>query len=444
MWLNIQEYRNGNIIAVRYEKTEDDGVVWDTDYVMNFNEMKMSVRLERSFFADALTVDPKFSTPHFITILSNAGYLKYDGDVPTTRLPIFIDETNLDILAGVTNGTRRYRLPVVYVSKKTDNSDPVDVKWLATKLKGVAHVLVQKGDWLNYKIRQACDSKNEYFGAIGIYFPNPAVQHKKFFYRSFEGFDDFLLERVVRTVISYANAQNVETLYTWQGVNNALLRDRLSSRGEDLIALERAKNSAEFAQEQAELERDEAEQRRVKALKEKDEANKLVDSTDEEIAQMRRQIEDLTHENERLTAENNGLRNKLSNLDSQPILFLGNEDEFFEGEIKEIVLSTLDDATKDKPKSRRQDVLCDIVQSNNYQRLRDRKARELKGKLRGYKSMSKSLKSYLESIGFIITGDGHHRLKYYGDARYNTTLSKTASDHREGDNIALQIIRDML
>ena len=66
MWLDIQEYRNGNIIAVRYQKVEDDGVIWDTDYVMNFTDMKMSVRLDRSVFADALTVNPKFSTPHFI------------------------------------------------------------------------------------------------------------------------------------------------------------------------------------------------------------------------------------------------------------------------------------------------------------------------------------------------------------------------------------------
>jgi hypothetical protein len=92
MWLDIQEYRNGNTIAVRYQKVEDDGVIWDTDYVMNFTDMKMSVRLDRSFFADALTVNPKFSTPHFISLLSDGCYLKGDGVLPTTRLPIFIDE----------------------------------------------------------------------------------------------------------------------------------------------------------------------------------------------------------------------------------------------------------------------------------------------------------------------------------------------------------------
>ena len=38
LWLAIEEYRNKNIIAVRYEKIDEDGAIWDTDYVMNFDE----------------------------------------------------------------------------------------------------------------------------------------------------------------------------------------------------------------------------------------------------------------------------------------------------------------------------------------------------------------------------------------------------------------------
>ena len=438
LWLDIQEYRNANTIAVRYQKVEDDGVIWDTDYVMNFTEMKMSVRLDRSFYADALTVDPKFSTPHFIKLLSEGGYLKDDGDLRTTNLPIFIDESNMDILCGVINNVQRHKLPVVYVSKNSDNSDPADVKLLAAKLKGVAHVLVQKGTWLNYRIRRACDSKNEYYGAVGVYFPNPAVQPKRFFYRALQGYDEFLLEKVVRSVISYVNSQAVGTLYTWQGVTNAMFIDRWRSRGEDLIELERPKNSAEFAQELAEMER-------AAALKEKDEANKLVDSTDQEIKDMRQQIEVLSHENERLTAEITGLRAKMAGLDSRPILFLGNEDDFFPGEIKDIVLCALEDAVKNLPKSRRLDVLRDVIRSNNHEHLLNRRAEKLKARLRGYKSMSGPLRRYLEGIGYDITEDGkHYRLTYFGDARYSITMAKTASDYREGDNTALQMIRGML
>ena len=444
MWLDIQEYRNGNIIAVRYEKTEDDGVIWDTDYVMNFTEMKMSIRLDRSFFADALTVDPKFFTPHFIAFLSDRGYLKEDSDIPVTRFPVYIDDTNLDILCGIINNVRRYKLPVVYVSKNSDNTDPVDVKLLAKRLKGAAHVLVQKNHWLNSKIRVACNDRNEYYGAIGVYFPNPTAQHQKFFYRAYQNYDEFLLEKVVRIVINYVNIQAVNTLYTWQGVSNALFRDRWISRGDELIVLERAKNSAEHAQELAEREREEAEQQRAVALKEKDEANQLVESTDDEIMQMRRQIDILAHENERLMAEITGLRSKMMGLDSLPILFSGTEDDFFPGEIKDIVLCALEEAVKGKPRSRRIDVLQDIIRNNNHKHLLDGRVSELKTKLRGYQTMTGPLRRFLEGLGFNIGEDGkHYRLTYRGDERYHTTISKTASDRREGENIALQIIRDM-
>ena len=76
MWLSIEEYRNQNIIAARYQQTDSEGAVWATDYVMNFTEWKMAVQLDRSFLAEALAVDPKFSTPHFIAMLADAGYLK--------------------------------------------------------------------------------------------------------------------------------------------------------------------------------------------------------------------------------------------------------------------------------------------------------------------------------------------------------------------------------
>lgn len=87
LWMEIQEYRNQDIIAVRYEKKELDGAIWDTDYVMNFKTMKLSVRLERSFLEEALSVDSKFSTPHFITLLIEKGYLKDDGGLSIQRIP---------------------------------------------------------------------------------------------------------------------------------------------------------------------------------------------------------------------------------------------------------------------------------------------------------------------------------------------------------------------
>lgn len=37
LWLDIEEYRKQIIIAVCYEKKEDDWTIWDTDYVMKMH-----------------------------------------------------------------------------------------------------------------------------------------------------------------------------------------------------------------------------------------------------------------------------------------------------------------------------------------------------------------------------------------------------------------------
>ena len=307
------------------KKTETDGVVWDTDYVMNFNDMKMSVRLDRSYLESALTVESGFSTPHFISLLVEKGYIKDDNNLPVSNRPVIIDKDNLDILVDVINGVSHYRLPVVYISKTFFGEDPVNVKWIASRLKGVAHVLVQKEGGLNSRLRRDCDDKNEYYGAIGIYYPNQAVGHKRFLYRAYEGSDDILMERVIRSVIQYSNSQMVDTLYTWSGVNNALLRDRYSSQKEERLA--------------AELEK-------AKALNDADE---LIAYFDDDIKKLQQQVEQLTKANDALSYENQGLKAKLDSTEDVAIIYLGVEDEFFPGEIKEMILEAVAEKLKTQP-----------------------------------------------------------------------------------------------
>ena len=417
-WMAVEEYPNENIIAIRYEKTDAEGAVWDTDYVMNFNEMKMSVRLDRSYLESALTVDRAFSTPHFITILIEHGHLKPDGDLPVSNKPVLIDETNIDLLSGVINGERNYRLPVVYVSKTYYDEDPVDTGRMAGRLKGVAHILVQKERWSNGAIRRACEEKNEYHGAIGIYFPN---EHKRFTYRAYEGADERLMEKVIGAVIHNSNTQLVETLYTWSGVSNALLREQYSSQKADRLAAELAKTQA------------------------MDEAEKLIESVDDDIRRLQDSVAKLIRQVEALTYENQGLRAKIDSVDTVPLLCYGEEDEFFTGEIRDMVLSAIAEKLKNtQVGSRRQHILADVLSHNEYEGIAEKRAEELKKLLTGYRTMSGTIRLALIDDGFAITEDGkHYRLTYYGDTRYKTTLAKSASDVREGMNSAKQIIREM-
>lgn len=421
-WLDIEEYRNRNIIAVRYEKVESDGIVWDTDYIMNFDDMRMAIQLDRSYKEDALIMDSKFSTPHFITTLIENGYLKDDGRLPVVREPIQIMEDNLEILSDIINDKQRYRLPVVYVSKTVFNYNPVNVRWLSSRLKGVAHVLVEDSKQLNYKIRELCNDSNEYNGSIGVYFPHSSIKHRRFLYREYTGSDTILLDKVVKNVIQYGNSQNVDNLYTWQGVSNSLLSDRLNSQREERFIAESAKQKAE------------------------DEVDKIYDTFDEDLKKLQHQLEELTRQNESLRCENQGLRAKLNETNTVPVLNFGDEDEFYPGEIKDLILSSLENSLNNTAKkSRRSDVLRDIIESNGYLSLSEERKQTIKKLMKGYKGISGPMRQQLAELGFEVTEDGkHYKLTYFGDGRYWTTLAKTPSDNRGDKNIAANIIKYML
>ena len=420
LWLDIEEYRNKNIIAVRFEKRENDGAIWDTDYIMNFDTMKMTVQLDRGYTEDAQMEDLQFSTPHFITMLIDGGYVAADNELDVLRQAIMIDQETMSLLADVINGQSHYRLPVVYVSKTVNNQDPVNIGWLCSRLKGVAHVLLEEDKQLNGQIRSVCDNNNEYFGGIGIYFPNG--KHRRFLYRNYIGSDNILMDKVTRSVIQYMNAQKLPPLATWHEVMNSLLTDRYVSQKAEKAEAERARQKAE------------------------NEVEYYIGAFDEDNEKLRQLIEELTRANTSLQLENQGLRAKLSGTEEVPVIFLGVEEEFYQGEIKEMILDAIVEYLKNvTPKTRRADVLNDILQNNEYQKVSEERERIVKTVLKDYKSMSSSLRQKLNELGFEITEEGkHYRLTYYGDGRYKTTLAKTGSDWREGKNIASEIVKNMM
>jgi hypothetical protein len=135
----------------------------------------------------------------------------------------------------------------------------------------------------------------------------------------------------------------------------------------------------------------------------------------------------------------------MSSTDNMPILFLGEEDEFFQDEIRAMLLDALKIVLPQyASRPRRKAVLEDIIKSNDCKRRTDERSKQLKNLLKGYKTMSGSMKHTLQDMGFVITEGGkHYKLTYYGDGRYMATLAKTPSDSRSGINIASEIIKDM-
>lgn len=435
VWLDIEEYRNQNIIAVRYEKREEDGAVWDTDYVMNFTTMKMAVRLDKSFTEEALVIDQKFSTPHFIALLIEKGYIKKDGNLPISKIPMMINDTNIEMLADIINGKVKYRLPVVYISKTFYDENPVETTLLAKKLKGVAHVFVQESNCTNDRLRKLCDSKNEYYGAIGIYYANQAIGHRKYLYRSSTGMDTYLLGKVIGFVIQNSNAQLVDALYTWQGVNNALLRDRLLRQKEERVEAERERRETlyELLELKGNLDRKEKSIYQKALENAKTEADKILDGFEADMQKLQDEVARLTCDIEKLEYENIGLKAKLDSNTAVPLLFMGNEDDFYQGEIKDFVLSAVkNELGRTESRTRRYDVLQDVLQTNNYQGIGKQRAEMAKRLLSNYSGMTPKLRKGLQDIGYVFDASDHQKVKYYGDDRYTVVYASTPSDKGHG------------
>ena len=144
LWLEMVELSEEKVLAIRHEKITADGVAWDSDFVLNLSERRISIRLDRTYREEALVIGAKFSTPHFITLLIEHGFVRDDGELPVLRTPMYVSDEHLPICENVFRNMGGYRLPVVFVSKTANDDDPLSVAWLASRLKGAAHVLVEE------------------------------------------------------------------------------------------------------------------------------------------------------------------------------------------------------------------------------------------------------------------------------------------------------------
>ena len=345
-----------------------------------------------------------------------------DQDLPILREPLVITDEQGEIIYHLVNGDRKYRLPVVLVFKSSDGKDPLEVNWLASRLKGAAHVLMEENPNQCIKIREICDTTDNGFGGIRIFYPSGPIREKKITYRSAAGDSKARLERVVQQVIKYCLAQRIDPMYTWQGVNNSVLNEQLKNQIE-------GRKSAESARQKAE-----------------EEVDMVYESFDEDLKKLQEKVEELTKVNEALQYENQGLRAKYAAVESVPLIYSGEEEEFYQGEIRDVILSSLNEMlSATESATRKADILEDVLENNPYYRLAEERKQRVKSLFKGYKNLTGAMRRELLSLGFEITEEGkHYKITYREDPRYMVTIGKTPSDSRSGDNNAALISKKML
>ena len=174
--------------------------------------------------------------------------------------------------------------------------------------------------------------------------------------------------------------------------------------------------------------------------------NQVYETFDEDLNSLQQKLDELVKANEALMIENSVLRAKLNTVDAMPIVYQGEEEDFYPNEIKDMILGVLDDALSTTENStRKADILTDILHCNEYLHLNEERKQRVKAIFKGYKTLTGAMKQELNDLGMTITDDGkHYKLTYHDDPRYMVTIGKTPSDNRAGSNNAAMINKIML
>jgi len=274
----------------------------------------------------------------------------------------------------------------------------------------MAHVVVEPNRPFSVRLKIDVASQNVYGGTVGVYWPEGTGRRSFFLGQEFESSAE--LERAVVDEVRSAlvNRRPLErcTRSTAKQLASRQAQAALLAAGSRDLAGYAALAKQELSETQSKLEAAEREARRLQA----------------EI-----RMYEARH------SAGGGVT-----------LNTGAEQDFFAGEIADIIRDALNDASSRVPTdSRRSHVLTSILAANPDAGEATRMRETIKSLLRGSSSLDAKMRRGLADLGFAIEEGGkHHKIIFRGDDRYTFTLPKSGSDNRGGLNAANDIARLLL
>ena len=171
-----------------------------------------------------------------------------------------------------------------------------------------------------------------------------------------------------------------------------------------------------------------------------------VEKLQQQIVSLRGNLAKADFVNEKLKKQIEELESEIKDLKKADKLILGGE-ELFQGEKKDMVLAAITEVLKGlEDGTRRSDVLKGILNSNEYEKLLEKKKEAVEKIFKGYAGISGTMEKKLADLGLMISDVGrHYKIRYYNDSRYWITMAKTPSDSAKGDkNLISKIKKKML
>ena len=414
--LEITEY---NDVAAAHFVQSEHGVHWTTEFILHTERREIGIYLSREATENTVYFHKEFKPPYFLKLLMRENVLGSDGGLAISEYPHSFGATadEQQVLTQLClEDDSAFRLPVVYLTRDwfTEHC-VVDEGYLARRLCGVAHVLVESDKDVSRTLKDLCHGKNVYNGGMAVYFPSVSAAAKRFI--PYDGMDvEKVMTQMVRMIFRYMNQQKREPLDTWDGIQMMQMRWQTKQ----LLAEKRR-----------------IEENRKQTSKEKEQYW-------DEYVKAQTQVEALTEQNARLQSELAVLRARVDSMGENPLLYYGDEREFYQGEMLEFVRTALSEKLDRLPKEKDRhlrcaDVLQDLLNANESEEIQAQRQTELKRVLKGYRTLTPEIQSTLIDAGFRITDGKHYKLTYYDDERYTVTMAKSGSDWRGGENLISEI-----
>lgn len=419
--LSITELSSKSILAIHYEilkyrehSKEIIEFVYNEDRNLLFIRYQVSDKTQKHMFRSVGKL------PYVIRLMILRGMFSSAYDVVPSVKPIFITRNNNYKLAERTaKGILSHYIPVVYITKTSEYDYPADPGRLASFLAGRAVVMAEEDPLVRDRLAEI-EGTSLMRGYATIYYPNADSVKTILNYRNYSDSLEMSKE-ITRYVNQYWSQQMLNDYQTWDGVNSQILNEQKAQ-----LEVSHKKISAENEQLYKELD------------------NELTDN-ELTVEMMQEKIEMLNSRLIAVQAERDGLQVKLDNLSAKPVLYAGDENELYSGEIKAIVLDALSDQKeKSVERSRRYDVLDDLLKANGYHGELKKKRDAVKKALISCSSTETICKELKEAGIYSEHAGKHIKLTYHGDGRYASVMALTPSDHRSAKNLATLLNKTML
>lgn len=392
--------------GVRYTRIEDGSLEWITSIVTIKTPHQHLLSIQLS--CEALTTAARLPAPRkpyvIRQVLSQLGG-GMDGSIPVADKPFFLSENEADIAAKLISGIAGNRLPIVYVSANYDGTHIVNPNQLAKWVSGMAHVVVEPSRTFSVALKNLSASRNAYGGTVGVYWPESEARKSYYLDDKHCSWESIQTDIATDIRIAMSNRRQ-KTSCNWLHLKEVISRcryDKLKAAGStELNAFVEAFDSDQKAKEDR------------------------INEAEQEIARL----------NAELRKYSAGTQSSSSGL-----IASGEEQDLYQGEIRDIVIQALQEALRNsRDDSRRQHVINDLLRHNEATGTASAFEDEIKSIFKSYVDMDAKTRTTLTKLGFDISDDGkHYKAVFQGDGRYTFAISKTSSDHRAGKNMSSDI-----